>query len=193
MKDIKEVIWRNNLPIINFDSEVIIQEDVTKPISEIGPHWKFTPGDGILHLKVMNSQLKGSDKELYLLKKYSFRLKNLSDFPIQTMGVIEILIRDENIFHRTFNPAAEGIQGFLDGNSSIQCEIEVYDKIENLEEYNKNCLDIDLKLKVTDSKGYKHNKSIKIVSDTRGVNPNEETKTTWSYINIIAATVGFIE
>lgn len=191
MKEIKEVIWRNNLPIINFDSEVIIQEDVSKPISKIDPHWKLTPEDGILHLKVMNSQLNASDKELYLLKKYSFRLKNLSDFPIQTMNVMEINIRDKNNVHRRFNPAVEAIQGFLDGDSSIQCEIEVYDKIQNLEKYNKKILDIDLKLKVTDSKGYMHSKSIKIVSVDGNVDPNEETKTTWSYIHIISATVQF--
>lgn len=187
LETIKETIWRNNIPILVFEPKKIIQVNFKKPVNTLEHFWKNSIADGNLYLKFIDSKKHEKSKDLQLTKTYSFQLANLSDFPIQQISPVKLTIRDNKNFPRRFEVTADGIQGYVDGNSSINCNLEIYNIPDNDLQFNDKILEISLTLRITDSKGYSHDKYFQIASGSNPVKSDDAV--IWDTVYIISTKI----
>lgn len=184
---IRETIWRNNIPILVFESKIISQANFKKPVNTLGYFWGTSFADGNLYLKFIGSKEHEKSKDLQLTKTYSFQLANLSDFPIQQISPVKLTIRDNKNFPRRFEVATDGIQGYVDGNSSINCNLEIFDIPYNDSQYSDEILEISLTVRITDSKGYIHDKYFQVVSVNKTIKSDDAV--IWDTVHIISTKI----
>lgn len=188
---IEKIIWQNSIPITKLENNYIIQTTVNKPIKQLHPHWTLSHMDDFSHLKYIFSDLEKENNNLYLLRKYRLKISNLSNFPIQNIYPVKLIIRDNTNQSRKFKSAADLLGGYISSNSSKFCELEIYDLIENENKYKMDKLFIELTIQIEDSKGYKHNKFFQFVSLTNNPYKNHDDikEIKWSPIIILSTNI----